>query len=471
MKRILVIPLVLLLASCAGMRDLTGTSAAPTYGEKATGETWSSAEHNELYNSVVTGVADIATNTEDIATNTAAIATKMANPMTTAEDIIKGGESGTPTRVAAQVSSIIGINSSGTLAPYDSYAHDDSGYHIVDDGDNTRQLQFILDDITSNNKIEISIPNRLEGGTLGLLGADTGLITGDRTLSADECMDNVWFVTGAYTVTLPPIADYLHCKFLTVGAVNVIVAPNASDKIYRDGTAQDDGHSIDNDTTSGDWAELFYYSADGWYAQTNAWNNEGAVATSCTELYDASLVATQDQPVYIGSVASADFYGLLWTPADDAVVCKIDAYVRAISGTLTSSHDYYARIYSVNAGTNVTTGVVATSAVVPGESMVATTWISANAGAFEFLSPPTLSADTKYAIVFFIDRDGNLDDNPENDTANYPHFGYDDENNGDGVGDGTYQSGRIYYDYNDIGSAVTNLDAEDDILVKIDTIQ
>lgn len=52
MKKLLVFPLILLLVSCAGMSDLTRTESAPTYGEKATGESWTATEHNELYGNV-----------------------------------------------------------------------------------------------------------------------------------------------------------------------------------------------------------------------------------------------------------------------------------------------------------------------------------------------------------------------------------------------------------------------------------
>ena len=53
MKKLLIIPLILLLASCAGIQDLTRTESAPTYGTKGTNDEWSATEHNELYNSVV----------------------------------------------------------------------------------------------------------------------------------------------------------------------------------------------------------------------------------------------------------------------------------------------------------------------------------------------------------------------------------------------------------------------------------
>ena len=62
----------------------------------------------------------------------------------------------------------------------------------------------------------------------------------------------------------------------TVGAVAVSVDANASDKIFLDGVALDDGDKITNLSTSGDVAVLTYYSADGWYASTNSWTDGGA---------------------------------------------------------------------------------------------------------------------------------------------------------------------------------------------------
>ena len=486
MKKLLVFPLILLLASCAGLSDLTRTKAAPTYGEKESGDTWSNAEHNELYNSVVTAVSDIAaneediaTNTEDIATNSAAIATKMANPMTTAEDVIKGGESGAPTRVAAGQNALAGWNEDGTYNAYTELSLDDSDHQFYDDEDSTRKAQFLLDGITANNTRSYTLPDR--DGTMALNGIATDDITEDKQLTSSECFGHHYYVTAACDITLPVVAEYMYCYFTTIGAYEVEIGPQSPDLIILDGTALDDGDFITNGSTTGDWAELRYRDGTGWYAKTNSWTDGGAAATECAELYAPSLTADAD--AYIGNLSDAAYYGLLFTADENADVCAIDAYVRGvkISGTayytavaqgtnrLTSAYDYYARIYSVNQTTDVTTGVIATSNVVAGEEMIAATWLSENAGMFEFASPQTLTADTKYAIVFFVDRDGTLTDAPEIDSANSPYFGFDNENAGDSSGD--HQPGRIYYSHTDIGSAVGNLDEEDDLLVKIHTVQ
>jgi hypothetical protein len=58
--------------------------------------------------------------------------------------------------------------------------------------------------------------------------------------------------------------------------VAVSIDPNASDLIYLDGVALDDGDKITNLSTAGDIAVLTYYDATGWHASTNGWTDGGA---------------------------------------------------------------------------------------------------------------------------------------------------------------------------------------------------
>jgi hypothetical protein len=104
----------------------------------------------------------------------------------------------------------------------------------------------------------------------------TASYSSNQTLTDEECRGGVIYVTGAATITLPAIASGMSVTILTVGAVAVSVDPNASDKIWLDGTALDDGDKITNLSTAGDIATLTYYSADGWYASTNSWTDGGA---------------------------------------------------------------------------------------------------------------------------------------------------------------------------------------------------
>lgn len=96
------------------------------------------------------------------------------------------------------------------------------------------------------------------------------------TTNAAESYGGVIYVTAAKTITLPAIADGMNVSIITIGANAVSVDPNASDKIWLDGTALDDGDKITNKSTAGDIAVCTYYSADGWYCSTNGWTDGGA---------------------------------------------------------------------------------------------------------------------------------------------------------------------------------------------------
>lgn len=97
-----------------------------------------------------------------------------------------------------------------------------------------------------------------------------------HTLTAAQCRGHVVYVTAAAVITLPAVAEGLSVVVVTIGDVAVSVDPNASDKIWLDGTALDDGDKITNDSSAGDIAVLTYYSADGWHASTNGWTDGGA---------------------------------------------------------------------------------------------------------------------------------------------------------------------------------------------------
>lgn len=83
------------------------------------------------------------------------------------------------------------------------------------------------------------------------------------------------YVTGAATVTLDAIADGDSVTVITVGAVAVSVDSNASDKLWLNGTALDDGDKITNLSTSDNTAVCTYYSADGFWCKTDSWTDGG----------------------------------------------------------------------------------------------------------------------------------------------------------------------------------------------------
>jgi len=101
----------------------------------------------------------------------------------------------------------------------------------------------------------------------------TATYSSGQTLSAAECNGYVVYVTGAATIVLPAVAEGMSVTIITIGNVAVSVDPNASDKIWLDGVALDDGDKITNASTAGDIAVLTYYSADGWHASTNSWTD------------------------------------------------------------------------------------------------------------------------------------------------------------------------------------------------------
>jgi uncharacterized protein YjbI with pentapeptide repeats len=104
----------------------------------------------------------------------------------------------------------------------------------------------------------------------------TASYAANRTLTSDECHGYIVYMTATGTLTLPAVTDGMSVTVITIGTVAVSIDPNASDKIWLDGVALDDGDKITNLSTAGDMAVLTYYSADGWHAATNGWTDGGA---------------------------------------------------------------------------------------------------------------------------------------------------------------------------------------------------
>jgi hypothetical protein len=68
---------------------------------------------------------------------------------------------------------------------------------------------------------------------------------------------------------------------ITIGATAVSVDTNASDRMYLDGTALDDGDKATNTSTTGDMIVCTYESAAGWYCASGSpdgdhWTDGGA---------------------------------------------------------------------------------------------------------------------------------------------------------------------------------------------------
>lgn len=96
------------------------------------------------------------------------------------------------------------------------------------------------------------------------------------TTDPNELYGGVIYVTSAATITIPAVAAGVSFTVITIGAVAVSIDPNASDLIYLDGVALDDGDKITNLSTAGDISVITYFDATGWHAATNGWTDGGA---------------------------------------------------------------------------------------------------------------------------------------------------------------------------------------------------
>ena len=110
------------------------------------------------------------------------------------------------------------------------------------------------------------------GGTLV-----TKIIDGDYLINDfNEMRGCVFYVTAPAVLTLPPVAEGMYCRIITIGNNKVFIAPDPADKIILDGkTSLVDGDRIMNVSWPGDWANLTFFNADGWSAITNGWSNAG----------------------------------------------------------------------------------------------------------------------------------------------------------------------------------------------------
>ena len=181
----------------------------------------------------------------------------------------------------------------------------------------------------------------------------------------------------------------------------------------------------------------------------------GGGPAGCTEYYNpgwTSDTATRG----VGEASAVDFYGMLYTPADNKCICEIWVYNEQIDGTLSSSHDYYVRIFGLTG--NDASSIIGTSSKVDGDGMSNDTW-----SVFDFSPCVNVTAATQYGIGAFVDRDSNLTDDPESDLTNHWNFGDDNNNAGDAI-----TGGRIYWTWDSsIPYTGTLADANDDPLFVI----
>lgn len=100
-----------------------------------------------------------------------------------------------------------------------------------------------------------------------------------HTLTADECYGSVYYITASgVTLTLLAADDGMSLRVICTTANVGIIDANAADLIILDGTALDDGDSVDSAGDAGDVIDLHYYPATGWYGVsiTGTWADGGA---------------------------------------------------------------------------------------------------------------------------------------------------------------------------------------------------
>ena len=181
-------------------------------------------------------------------------------------------------------------NATPTFAIYDSdietihatFATIDSGAVTIDITGNLGRVNYYgSDGDTWNTSINTSDQATFNGASGGYnfdapivttgYKVNTHKIVSDSTLAAGLMYSGVFYVTGAYTVTLPAVAEGMSATFITIGANAVSIDVNASDLQYLDGTALADGDKATNTSTAGDMIVFTYFDATGWYSASNGW--------------------------------------------------------------------------------------------------------------------------------------------------------------------------------------------------------
>ena len=175
------------------------------------------------------------------------------------------------------------------------------------------------------------------------------------------------------------------------------------------------------------------------------------VDTGCTLAY-FSDVAEIDSDTPIAEDGDDDYVGQQYIAPANQCVCAVDVYVNSVDGTLTADHDFYMQIFTL-ASDNITALVTnGTSAKITGESIAITSWLSENAGRFEFSPAVALTSGEDYALAITMDNDddGPAPAEPDYDGTNFFNWGRDNSGDGgdtvaDGVGRWAWQSGAVTY--------------------------
>jgi hypothetical protein len=90
------------------------------------------------------------------------------------------------------------------------------------------------------------------------------------TDNAKEAYGGTIYVTDAATITAPAVSAGMSFTVITIGNIAVSLDVNASDRMYLDGVALDDGDKATNTSTTGDLITCAYESAAGWYCASGS---------------------------------------------------------------------------------------------------------------------------------------------------------------------------------------------------------
>ena len=176
---------------------------------------------------------------------------------------------------------------------------------------------------------------------------------------------------------------------------------------------------------------------------------DGVASDYCLSEYDPS--PTDDASRYFSRYSGEEYMGMIYNPDSNQCICAVDFMLGERAGTFDANDDFYMRIFLLD-GANALddyTSPLGTSAKIDGDDwntnnvMISTT----SSGNITFSPCVNVSSGSSYALVLFLDNDGNPNDSPEYDETNYHFWRYDDEAN---VAHGdTIQEGWCHWDPDD----------------------
>ena len=149
-----------------------------------------------------------------------------------------------------------------TFTAYTGQKISDDVLGIVDVDDTTQAASGTSKKITVNQLMAAIITSKSTATTL-----------------TDDEMNGVVLVSAAVTTTLPAVELGQTVCFFSSGANTIVVDSNASDRIILDGTALDDGDTIENTSAAaGDFICIFGDSTAGWttLGYSGTWADGGA---------------------------------------------------------------------------------------------------------------------------------------------------------------------------------------------------